>query len=169
MQNSSRSTTLQTLIALGALGVAGVLAWGAAQIPSTAGYSGVGPAFLPWLVASVLTLCGVLLLLQARRGGFRDVEPPTGADRGDWRSFAWLAAGLLLNATLIEHAGFIVSCALCYTLAVRGLRLSEGQATPLPRMGQDLLTGVVIAAPVYWLFTQVLAVNLPGLTSTGWF
>jgi putative tricarboxylic transport membrane protein len=36
-------------------------------------------------------------------------------------------------------------------------------------MGQDLLTGVVIAAPVYWLFTQVLAVNLPGLTSTGWF
>ncbi len=52
---------------------------------------------------------------------------------------------------------------------MRGLRLSEGQATPLPRMGQDLLTGVVIAAPVYWLFTQVLAVNLPGLTSTGWF
>ena len=169
MQNSSRSTTLQTLIALGALGVAGVLAWGAVQIPSAAGYSGVGPAFLPWLVASVLALCGVLLLLQARRGGFRDVEPPSGADRGDWRSFAWLAAGLLLNATLIEHAGFILSCALCYALAVRGLRLSEGQATPLPRMVQDLLTGVVIAAPVYWLFTQVLAVNLPGLTSTGWF
>lgn len=169
MQNSSRSTTLQTLIALGALAVAGVLAWGAVHIPSAAGYSGVGPAFLPWLVASVLALCGVLLLLQARRGGFRDVELPSGAERGDWRSFAWLAAGLLLNATLIEHAGFILSCALCYTLAVRGLRLSEGQATPLPRMGQDLLTGVVIAAPVYWLFTQVLAVNLPGLTSTGWF
>lgn len=169
MQNSSRSTALQTLIALGVLGVAGVLAWGAAQIPSAAGYSGVGPAFLPWLVAGVLALCGVLLLLQARRGGFRDVEPPSGADRGDWRSLAWLAAGLLLNAALIEPAGFILSCSLCYALAVRGLRLSEGQATPLPRMGQDLLTGVVIAAPVYWLFTQVLAVNLPGLTSTGWF
>lgn len=169
MQNSSRSTALQTLIALGVLGVAGVLAWGAAQIPSAAGYSGVGPAFLPWLVAGVLALCGVLLLLQARRGGFRDVEPPSGADRGDWRSLAWLATGLLLNAALIESAGFILSCSLCYALAVRGLRLSEGQATPLPRMGQDLLTGVVIAAPVYWLFTQVLAVNLPGLTSTGWF
>lgn len=169
MQNSSRSTALQTLIALGVLGVAGVLAWGATQIPSAAGYSGVGPAFLPWLVAGVLALCGILLLLQARRGGFRDVEPPSGADRGDWRSLAWLAAGLLLNAALIESAGFILSCALCYALAVRGLRLSEGQATPLPRMGQDLLTGVVIAAPVYWLFTQLLAVNLPGLTSTGWF
>ena len=30
------------------------------------------------------------------------------------------------------------------------------------------LTGVVIAAPVYWLFTQFLAVNLPGLSASGW-
>ena len=168
MQNSSRSTTLQTLIALGALGVAGVLAWGAAQIPSDAGYSGIGPAFLPWLVASVLALCGVLLLLQVLRGGFRGIEPPSGADRGDWGSFAWLAAGLLLNAALIERIGFIASCALCYALAVRGLRQAEGRATPLRRMAGDLLTGVAIAAPVYWLFTQVLAVNLPGLTASGW-
>jgi putative tricarboxylic transport membrane protein len=26
----------------------------------------------------------------------------------------------------------------------------------------------LIAAPVYWLFTQLLAVNLPGLTASGW-
>ena len=30
------------------------------------------------------------------------------------------------------------------------------------------VTGVVIAAPTYWLFTKFLAVNLPGLTGTGW-
>ena len=24
------------------------------------------------------------------------------------------------------------------------------------------------AAPVFWLFTQFLAINLPGLTNTGW-
>ncbi len=28
--------------------------------------------------------------------------------------------------------------------------------------------GLAIAAPVYWAFTQFLAINLPGLTSTGW-
>ena len=27
---------------------------------------------------------------------------------------------------------------------------------------------LVIAAPVYWTFTQLLAINLPGLTNTGW-
>ena len=32
----------------------------------------------------------------------------------------------------------------------------------------DLLTGVLIAAPVYWLFTKLLGVNLPGLTGSGW-
>ncbi len=168
MENSSRSRPLQTLIALGALAVAAVMAWGAAQLPFDAGYSGVGPAFLPWAVAAVLALCGVLLLLQALRGGFRDIEPPSGADSGDWGSFAWLAAWLLLNAALIERIGFIASCALCYAFAVRGLRQAEGKRTPLQRMGLDLLTGVVIAAPVYWLFTQLLAVNLPGLTASGW-
>ncbi len=168
MENSSRSRPLQALIALGTLVVAAVLAWGATQIPSDAGYSGVGPAFLPWSVAAVLALCGILLLLQVLRGGFQDIEPPSGADSGDWGSFAWLAGGLLLNAALIERIGFIASCALCYAFAVLGLRQAEGRRTSLQCMGLDLLTGVVIAAPVYWLFTQLLAVNLPGLTASGW-
>jgi len=30
------------------------------------------------------------------------------------------------------------------------------------------VTGLLIAAPVFWTFTKFLAINLPGLTSTGW-
>ncbi|HQX58843.1 MAG TPA: tripartite tricarboxylate transporter TctB family protein, partial [Burkholderiaceae bacterium] len=30
------------------------------------------------------------------------------------------------------------------------------------------LIGIAIAAPVYWMFTKLLAINLPGLTTTGW-
>jgi putative tricarboxylic transport membrane protein len=26
----------------------------------------------------------------------------------------------------------------------------------------------VLSAPVYWMFTKFLAINLPGLTNTGW-
>ena len=33
---------------------------------------------------------------------------------------------------------------------------------------RDVAIGLCIAAPVYWMFTQLLAINLPGLTSTGW-
>lgn len=158
-----------TLIALGALAVAGVLGWGAMAIPSDAGYAGVGPNFLPWVVAVALALCGAVLLWHALQGGFRDMDPPSGAERGDWTALAWVSAGVLANAALIERAGFVLSCALCYVLAVRGLRLAEGRAGGgLRRVLVDAVTGVVIAAPVFWLFTKLLAVNLPGVTGTGW-
>ncbi|PZQ73744.1 MAG: tripartite tricarboxylate transporter TctB, partial [Variovorax paradoxus] len=31
-----------------------------------------------------------------------------------------------------------------------------------------LLVGLAISAPVFWAFTKFLAINLPGLTATGW-
>ena len=39
-------------IGIAALALAGVMAFGAAQIPSAAGYAGVGPNFLPWAVTT---------------------------------------------------------------------------------------------------------------------
>ena len=145
------------------------LAFGALKIPGEAGYGGVGPNFLPWVVAGVLTLCGVLILREAFTGGFRDMEPPSGADRAWWPGLVWVSAGMLANAALITKAGFIPSCALCYLLAVQGLRRAQGQRAGTARvLLVDLLTGVAIAAPVYWMFTQFLGINLPGLTGTGW-
>jgi len=164
---SSRSG--QVAIGVGALGVAAVLAVGAAQIPSAAGYAGVGPDFLPWAMSLAMAVCGVLLVLQALRGGWRDVEPPSGAPRGDWVALAWVAAGVIANASLITSIGFVLSCTLCYALAVRGLRCSEGRpAGGLRSTVIDLVTGVLISAPVYWVFTKLLAVNLPGISPSGW-
>jgi putative tricarboxylic transport membrane protein len=159
----------QTLVGSGVLLLAVGLAWGATGISSQAGYAGVGPNFLPWLVAAALGVCGVLLLWQARRGGFRDLDPPGGGARADWRAMAWVGAGVLANAALITTLGFILSCTLCFMLAVRGLRLAEGRAGGGPiRLLQDFATGCLIAAPAFWLFTKLLAINLPGLTGTGW-
>lgn len=54
-------------------------------------------------------------------------------------------------------------------LAVRGLRISEGRAAGSVRQTLiDAATGMLIAAPVFWMFSKVLAINLPGLTSSGW-
>jgi putative tricarboxylic transport membrane protein len=159
----------QLAMGIAAVVLAAVLAYGAASIPSDAGYAGVGPDFLPWVVSAALGLCGVLLILEVRSGGYRNMEEPSGAARGDWHALAWVSAGILGNAALITTIGFVISCALCFTLAVRGLRISEGRsggnATQVVR---DVVTGMLIAAPTYWLFTKFLAVNLPGLTGTGW-
>ena len=160
---------MQTVVGAGVLLTAGALAVGALDIPSNAGYGGVGPNFLPWLVAVVLALCGCVLLWEARSGGFRAMEEPNGSARAHKPAFVWVSAGLLLNAALIGTLGFIISCTLCYLLAVQGLRRASGQDAPSARVwAVDTLTGVLISAPVFWAFTKLLAINLPGLTQTGW-
>lgn len=159
----------QLAMGIGALIVAAVLAFGATTIPSEAGYAGVGPDFLPWVVSAALALCGGMLIREVLTGGFRNMEEPSGAPRGDWHALAWVSAGVLLNASLITTIGFILSCSLCFTLAVRGLRASEGKSIgDLRQTLKDAVTGMLIAAPVYWLFTKLLAVNLPGITASGW-
>jgi putative tricarboxylic transport membrane protein len=145
------------------------MAYGATFIPSDAGYAGVGPNALPWLVSVVLMVCGGWLVWEARTGGYRELDVPSGAERGDWPAVAWVVGGIVANASLITTIGFILSCALCFALAVRGLRIAEGKAGGGARRSLiDLVTGVAIAAPVFWLFTKLLAINLPGLTASGW-
>ncbi|HSV60074.1 MAG TPA: tripartite tricarboxylate transporter TctB family protein [Variovorax sp.] len=160
----------QMLVGLGVLLIGAALAWGAIDISSQAGYGGVGPNFLPWLVSGVLVICGLWILWEVRTGGFRQLDEPPGAAQCYWSGFVWVSAGLLLNAALITIIGFILSCTLCYLLAVQGLRRAGGQAgVNAPRTWlTDILTGLAISAPVYWMFTKFLAINLPGITGTGW-
>ncbi|MDT8991433.1 tripartite tricarboxylate transporter TctB family protein [Curvibacter sp. APW13] len=155
-------------ISLGLIALGAAMAVGAWIIPSDAGYAGVGPDFLPWLVSIALMVCGGLLLRQTLLGGFRVFIPPSGDERGNWAGFAWISAGLLLNAALLTTIGFILSCALCFVLAVQGLRGAQGGGRSLRGWVVDTLVGMAISAPVYWMFTKLLAINLPGLTNTGW-
>ena len=159
----------QTLVAAGVLLLGLLIGAGALQISSDAGYGGVGPNFLPWLVGGLLALCGIFLLREAWSGGFRDMEEASGSDTGHWPGFVWVSAGLLANAALITTIGFIFSCTLCFVLAVRGFRSSEGRLDlSLRALLIDLCIGLAISAPVFWMFSQALAINLPGLTETGW-
>ncbi|MEW6704826.1 MAG: tripartite tricarboxylate transporter TctB family protein [Pseudomonadota bacterium] len=161
------STHWQKAVGGGALVLAAALAVGASQVRGEAGYAGVGPGFLPWLVAAAMALCGVVLLVQAATGGFRGL-PAAPTLAAYWRGMAWVSAGLLLNASLITTIGFIPSCALLFALAARGFRLSMGQAPALSRLGRDALIGLALSAPVYWLFTKLLGLTLPGITRSGW-
>lgn len=141
-----------------------LMAAGATQIGGDAGYGGVGPAFLAWMVSAVLALLGILLARAGLRGV--TIEAPDFPPR--WKAIAWVSAGLLLNALLIERVGFIASCALLFALAARGFRIGADQTPSHASFGQDLLVGVSIAAPVFWLFTKVLGLTLPALLAGGW-
>ncbi len=166
---SPAQTRLQAVVGGGVLLLAAGLAFGALSIPSAAGYAGAGPNFLPWVVAIALSVCGGFLVWEAFSGGFREMEPPGDTAPAYWAGFAWVSAGLLANAALITTIGFILSCTLCFVLAVQGLRGAEGNTGIAPKTWlKNIAIGLAISAPVYWAFTKFLAINLPGLTSTGW-
>jgi putative tricarboxylic transport membrane protein len=167
-----------TAIGIGVVLLALALGAGAYMIPSEAGYAGIGPDFLPWLVSGALLVCGICLVVQAQMGGPQDADiaqsTQTDAEKPNWAGFAWMSAALLLNAALITTIGFILSCTLCFVIAARGLRNAQvknpGQSpsSGLRSWVTDGIVGLLIAAPVYWMFTKFLAINLPGLTHTGW-
>ncbi len=168
MTQAAHSQRDQTLVGAGVVILALGMGVGAMDIPSDAGYAGVGPNFLPWLVSCALLLCGAFLVYEARSGGFRDMED-VGDEKPYWPGFVWMSTGLLVNAALITTIGFIFSCALCFVLASRGLRNAQGPASGgLWSWGTDTAVGLMIAAPVYWMFTKFLAISLPGLTQSGW-
>ena len=166
----AHSPTRQTLLGAAVAVIGFAIAWGATSISSEAGYAGVGPNFLPWVVALALVCCGVGLIRAARAGGFAEMDALTTPAAGPhWRGFAWMSAGLLLNALLITQIGFILSCALCFACAARGLRGAEQQAVRGWSVAlRDALSGMALSAPVFWLFTHFLAISLPALTQSGW-
>ena len=81
----------------------------------------------------------------------------------------WVSAGILCTAALITRIGFVLACALCFLLAARGFQIARGDRLDgLRSWVRDALTGIAIAAPVYWLFGKLLAIQLPGLGLGGW-
>lgn len=165
----------QALVGAGVTLVGVLMAANAATLPSEAGYAGVGPNFLPWVVSIALAVLGLLMVREALTGGFQDIEDNGPAASPFVRGFFWMSAGLLINAALITQVGFIVACAICFAFAAQALRQSlapESSASKglalVRRLMMDFVIGLAISAPVYWMFTKLLAIKLPGLTNTGW-
>ena len=129
-----------------------------------------GPNFLPWVVAAVLVVCGVLLLWRgAQRRLSRTGRALGRGERGDWAGFAWVSAGLLLNAAADHDASASSSAARCVRAGGARLQRARRAGRPAARarwLRRRRSSASLIAAPVYWMFTKLLAINLPGLTGT---
>jgi putative tricarboxylic transport membrane protein len=135
-----------------ALGVGAALV--TASLPSEGGYAGIGPNFVPAMVAGGLVLLGAWLLYEALAGDWR--HQPFHPERFQPKPFLWISAGLFAHMALIGAAGFIVAGAVLFTCVARGFGSS--------RFLRDLAIGVALAVAIYVFFTQVLTVNLPA----GW-
>ena len=140
------------------LGFAAVVGFATAAIPQSA-YAKIGPAVVPWAVTAGLVFFGLLLILEAFRGGWEH-ESGTALDL---RSLAWLAAGLTLNLVLIDglsfgdtvivpRVGFILSSTLMFVCTARAF----GSDRPV----RDGAIGLAVAVLAYVGFDRVLGYQI---------
>ena len=142
-------------IAIFILGLGIVYGIGAAAFPSEGGYAGIGPNFVPILIAVALGVTGAILLWQVATGGLRNFTDELAGVTANYRGGLWLTTGVLLHALLITHIGFVLASTLLFVCVARGFGSK--------RWWLDAIYGTALVLPVFWLFTMVLDVSLPQL------
>lgn len=149
----------QLAIGLGLVALAAVLAYGAFRFPAEMGFVILGAHVYPYGVAAFLGVVGVLLSYQALSGGFRELaqDDASVGVAGGKSGAAWVTAGLLGVALLINSIGFVLAAALLFVCAARGF----GSRRPV----RDLAIGIALTLPIYWLFNAGLGVSLPPLVN----
>jgi putative tricarboxylic transport membrane protein len=125
-----------------------------ATLPSEGGYAGIGPNFIPAVVAAGIILLGLWLGYEAFFGGWRNRAEQTEAFEAS--PFLWISAGLFAHMALIGWAGFVIAGTALFACVARGFGSR--------RWIRDLSIGIVLALGVFLFFVKLLNVNLPA----GW-
>lgn len=158
----------------GVLGLGVFAAVVTARLPGEGGYAGIGPNFIPAVVAAGLLVTGGWLLWEALAGGWRresaggssaPLDPPAppgdvaseGAEHAFHASaFGWITAGLFAHMALIGWAGFVLAGAVLFACVARAFGST--------RAARDAALGFALSLAVFLFFVKFLNVNLPA----GW-
>jgi putative tricarboxylic transport membrane protein len=136
------------------LALALLVLWTIQSYPKIPGQN-IGPAAFPGIAASVLALCGVLLIVQ----GVRQRGASAWFERGEWTgrraqliAFAVTVLGLLLYVLASERLGFILTGSLMLTALMRALKV---------RWASALAVAIVATLLIHVAFYKGLRVPLP--------
>jgi putative tricarboxylic transport membrane protein len=146
----ARAPLGETVIAAAVLVLAGVVFWQTATIPTSPIYATVPPTLFPAIVALGLAVLGLLLMLEARRGGWQSqAERSSSIDRA---ALTWIAAGLVLNVALIGPAGFTLASTVLFVCVARGF--GSGAIV------RDSAVALVLALAAYFGFAKTLGIDI---------
>jgi putative tricarboxylic transport membrane protein len=132
------------------LGLAAVVFWQTAAIPVSPIYAKVGPTVVPVIAALGLALLGLVLMVEALRGGWQS-EPERNLAI-DHAALMWIGAGLILNVVLIGSAGF--------TLASTVLFVCVARAFGSRNIVRDGAVAIIFALATYFGFARTLGIDI---------
>ena len=153
-----RRSGAEIALSAGVLGIGAFAAAVMARLPGEGGYAGIGPNFIPAVVAAGLLAVGGWLLWEALAGGWRNRAGP---DQGTEHvfhapAFGWITAGLFAHMALIGWAGFVIAGTVLFACVARGFGST--------RVLRDAAIGLALSLAVFLFFVKLLNVNLPA----GW-
>ncbi|MEZ2720537.1 tripartite tricarboxylate transporter TctB family protein [Paenalcaligenes hominis] len=133
------------VLGLFCLVIAAVVFWQSYDMVPAFSYEPLGPRAFPMLIGALLALCGLVLVVKNQ---FIAPRLPQGTHRKILLLFAYI----LVYALLFQPLGFVVATILMVFLLGK---LFGGRTGPL------LLSAVLMAGSLYWLFDRVMDVVLP--------
>jgi putative tricarboxylic transport membrane protein len=155
-----RRSTAEIALSLGVLVLGIGVAAGTAMLPSEGGYAGIGPNFVPGVVAGGLLLVGAWLVFEAFSGGWRNAPPDDPRARSEHPfhapSFGWISVGLFAHMALIGTGGFVLAGTALFACVARGFGST--------RIARDVAIGLALSLGVFVFFVKLLNVGLPA----GW-
>jgi putative tricarboxylic transport membrane protein len=140
----------ETIIGAGVLVLAIVMFWQTMSIPVSPIYAKVGPTVVPMMTAVALGMLGLLLLIDAWRGGWQPEEEK--AVTPDRAALLWITAGLVLNVVLIGPIGFTIASIILFVCVARAFGSN--------RIVRDALIGAAFALVAYFGFALTLGINI---------
>jgi putative tricarboxylic transport membrane protein len=149
-----RRSGAEIALSLGVLALGIGVAVVTATLSAEGGYAGIGPNFIPGVVAAGIILLGLWLGYEAFFGGWRNRGEPTEVFEAS--PFLWISAGLFAHMALIGWGGFVIAGTVLFACVARGFGSR--------RWIRDLSIGIVLALAVFLFFVKLLNVNLPA----GW-
>lgn len=136
------------VVLIGAVGV-----WQAAVIPASPLYGQMGPRVVPYAVGAAMLALGCALAAQAWRGGWSHELPERAeAPPVNLRAILLMGAGLLANLLLIGPLGFSIAATAQFVLVCAAF----GSRRPV----RDFAVGAVLSLGAFFLFVEVLGVNI---------
>ncbi|HEX4943117.1 MAG TPA: tripartite tricarboxylate transporter TctB family protein [Usitatibacteraceae bacterium] len=144
----------QIAVSAGVLALGVLVLVGGWDLPAGGGYAQVGPGVVPRVVGVALLLLGAMLLREALTGGYRGVDEEAEVHLPmDWKSFAWVSAGILIYGVLVERAGFLIASTVLFVAVARGFNSR--------RWLLNAAVGLVIASFIFSVFNYGLGLQLP--------
>ncbi len=153
-----RRSAAEIALSAGVLGLGAFAAAVTAMLSGEGGYAGIGPNFIPAVVAGGLLVTGAYLLWESLSGGWHNRGAPEEGTEHAFQApaFVWITAGLFAHMALIGWAGFVIAGAVLFACVARGFGST--------RLIRDAILGFALSLAVFAFFVKLLNVNLPA----GW-